>query len=141
MKYLIALMIVLLSTPVFAAQSLSNLSWTAPTTRVDGTFLLESEIKEYKVYYSIDEVVTTESQMVVVSGSEVSNTITLDLTPRAEPYVVSFAIATTLVDGLSSELSETVNKTFNVNSIAAPTAPTNLTFTITCTSGCTITEL
>jgi len=35
---------------------------------------------------------------------------------------------------------KTVTKTFDVKSTAKPNAPTSLTFTVTCTDGCVITE-
>jgi len=37
-----------------SAPAPSDLSWTAPSTRVDGTPLAVEEIKEYRVYYTID---------------------------------------------------------------------------------------
>ena len=122
-----------------AAPAPSNLSWEAPTTRVDGTALDPADIAEYRVYYTING----EPQGVdpiVVSGTSASETVTLELTPRVEPYVISFAITTVDTDGLESAQSETVSKTFQVDSTAAPGAPTSLEFNITCGDGCTITE-
>ena len=123
-----------------AAPAPSDLSWTAPTTRVDGTPLAAEEIKEYRVYYTIDGTAPGEGEPIVVGGTSASETVTLELTPRLEPYVVSFAIKTVDTDGLKSPLSEVVSKTFNVDSDAVPSAPTSLEFTITCGEGCTITE-
>ena len=123
-----------------AAPATSELSWTAPTTRVDGTPLDPADIAEYRVYYTING----EPQGVdpiVVSGTSASETVTLELTPRVEPYVISFAITTVDTDGLESAQSETVSKTFQVDSTAAPSAPTNIQFTIVCGDGCTITEI
>ena len=123
-----------------AAPAPSNLSWEAPTTRVDGTALDPADIAEYRVYYTING----EPQGVdpiVVSGTSASETVTLELTPRVEPYVISFAITTVDTDGLESAQSETVSKTFQVDSTAAPSAPTNLQFTIVCGEGCTVTEV
>ena len=123
-----------------AAPAPSDLSWTAPTTRVDGTPLDPADIAEYRVYYTING----EPQgvdLIVVSGTSASETVTLELTPRVEPYVISFAITTVDTDGLESVQSETVSKTFQVDSTAAPSAPTNLQFTIVCGDGCTITEI
>ena len=122
-----------------AAPATSELSWTAPSTRVDGTPLDPADIAEYRVYYTING----EPQGVapiVVSGTSASETVTLELTPRVEPYVISFAITTVDTDGLESAQSETVSKTFQVDSTAAPRAPTSLEFTITCGDGCKITE-
>ena len=123
-----------------AAPAPSDLSWTAPTTRVDGTPLDPADIAEYRVYYTING----EPQgidPIVVNGTSASETVTLELTPRVEPYVISFAITTVDTDGLESAQSETVSKTFQVDSTAAPSAPTNLQFTIVCGDGCTITEI
>jgi hypothetical protein len=124
-----------------AAPATSELSWTAPDTREDGTPLMAEEIAEYRVYYAVDDQVTTDSTTVAIGGSEAAGTITLTLNPRAEPYVVSFAVATVDTDGRVSAISEVVSKTFAVNSTAAPMPPTNLTFTVTCTDGCTVEEL
>ena len=134
---LVGLMVTL---AVQAAPANSNLSWEAPTTRVDGTPLDPADIAEYRVYYTING----EPQGVdpiVVSGTSASETVTLELTPRVEPYVISFAITTVDTAGLESAQSETVSKTFQVDSTAAPGAPTNIQFTITCGDGCTITEI
>ena len=70
-----------------------------------------------------------------------ANDIKIDLTPRPEPYVISFAITTVDRDGLESALSETVSKTFDVDSTADPAAPTSLQFTINCVDGCSVTEV
>ena len=134
---LVGLMITL---AVQAAPANSDLSWEAPTTRVDGTPLDPAEIAEYRVYYTING----EPQGVdpiVVSGTSASETVTLELTPRVEPYVISFAITAVDTAGLESAQSETVSKTFQVDSTAAPNPPTNIQFTIVCGDGCSITEV
>lgn len=142
MRFAAFLMVGLLVTlAAHADPSPSELSWTAPDTREDGTPLAPSEIAEYRVYYAVDEQATKTSTMVVIGGTATAETVTLTLTPRPDPYVVSFAIATVDTKGVESVLSEVVSKTFVVNSTAAPMPPTNLTFTVTCTSGCTVTEL
>jgi hypothetical protein len=142
MKFAAFLFVGLLVTlAAHAAPAPSDLSWTAPTTRVDGTALTAEEIKEYRVYYTIDGQSPSEGVPIVVSGTSASETVTLELTPRVEPYVISFAITTVDTDGLESAQSETVSKTFQVDSTASPVAPTNLQFTIVCGDGCTITEV
>ena len=132
---LVGLMITL---AVQAAPANSNLSWEAPSTRVDGTPLEAEEIKEYRVYYTIDGTAPGTGEPIVVGGTSASETVTLELTPRLEPYVVSFAIKTVDTDGLGSALSDVVSKTFEVESTSNPGAPTNLQFEITCGDGCTI---
>ena len=140
MKYAIAMMLLLTSFWAFAAPAVSTLSWDAPTTRVDGTPLDPADIAEYRVYYTING----EPQgidPIVVNGTSASETVTLELTPRVEPYVISFAITTVDTAGLESAQSETVSKTFQVDSTADPAAPTSLQFTIVCGDGCTINEI
>jgi len=138
MKYLLVFVLALFSFGAVAAPATSTLSWTAPSTRVDGTPLEAEEIKEYRVYYTIDGTAPGTGEPIVVGGTSASETVTLELTPRLEPYVVSFAIKTVDTDGLGSALSDVVSKTFEVESTSNPGAPTNLQFEITCGDGCTI---
>lgn len=137
---LLMLCLSLMAQPAFSAEATSALSWDAPTTRVDGTELKATQIKEFRIYHGID---VGESPLAIgpdytaVSGENATD-ITIELTPRVEPYVVSFAISTVDRDGLQSVLSETVTKAFQVDSTATPGAPTNVQFTVSCVDGCTI---
>ena len=143
MKYVIAMMLLLTSFGVFAAPAVSTLSWDAPTTRVDGTPLQATQIEEFRVYHGIDigpDPLAIGPEYTAVSGENAAE-ITIDLTPRPEPYVISFAITTVARDGLQSVLSNTVSKTFDVKSTAKPNAPTSVTFTVVCGDGCSITEV
>jgi hypothetical protein len=143
MKYAIAMMLLLTSFGAFAAPAVSTLSWDAPTTRVDGTPLQATQIEEFRVYHGIDigeNPLAIGPEYTAVTGENATD-ITIDLTPRPEPYVISFAITTVDRDGLESALSETVSKTFDVDSTADPAAPTSLQFTINCADGCTVTEV
>jgi len=143
MKYAIAMMLLLTSFGAFAAPAVSTLSWDAPTTRVDGTPLQATQIEEFRVYHGIDigpDPLAIGPEYTAVSGENATD-ITIDLTPRPEPYVISFAITTVDRDGLESALSETVSKTFDVDSTADPAAPTSLQFTINCVDGCSVTEV
>ena len=136
------MMLFLASFGVFSAPAVSTLNWTAPTTRTDGTPLAPTEIQEFRVYYGVDiggNPLVVGPDYADFTGENAAE-ITLDLTPRAEPYVVSFAITAVDTDGIESQLSETVSKTFDVQSTANPSAPTSLKFTVTCTDGCVITE-
>ena len=135
---LVGLMVTL---AVQAAPATSTLSWTAPDTRVDGTPLAAGEILEYRVFYTVDGPIDANGEYVAVTGTSAAKTLTLDLIPRAEPYTVNFAVRTVSTDGLESALSETVSKTFDVDSTADPAAPTSLQFTINCVDGCTVTEV
>ena len=143
MKYAIAMMLLLTSFGAFAAPAVSTLSWDAPTTRVDGTPLQATQIEEFRIYYGIDigpDPLAIGPEYTAVSGENATD-ITIDLTPRPEPYVISFAITTVARDGLQSVLSNTVSKTFDVKSTAKPNAPTSVTFTVVCGDGCEITEI
>ena len=140
---LVGLMITL---AVQSAPAVSTLSWTAPTTRVDGTPLQATQIEEFRIYHGIDigpdDPLAIGPEYTAVTGENAAE-ITIDLTPRPEPYVISFAVTTVDRDGLQSVLSDTVSKTFDVKSTAKPNAPTQLRFTVTCAdgSGCEITEV
>ena len=143
MKYVIAFMFFMASFGIFAAPATSTLTWTAPTTRVDGTPLQATQIEEFRVYHGIDigeNPLAIGPDYTAVTGENAAE-ITIDLTPRPEPYVISFAITTVARDGLQSALSETVTKTFDVRSTAKPNAPTSLMFTVVCGDGCEITEI
>ena len=143
MKYAIAVMLLLTSFGVFAAPAVSTLSWDAPTTRVDGTPLQATQIEEFRIYHGIDigpDPLAIGPEYTAVSGENATD-ITIELVPRADPYVISFAITTVDRDGLQSVLSDTVTKTFDVESTAKPNAPTSLTFTVVCGDGCSITEV
>lgn len=55
MKFAAFLIVCLMVTlAAHAAPAVSDLSWTAPTTREDGSPLSSDEIKEYRVYYTVD---------------------------------------------------------------------------------------
>ena len=146
MKFAAFLLVGMLVTlAVQAAPAVSTLSWDAPTTRVDGTPLQATQIEEFRVYHGIDigeNPLAIGPEYTAVSGENATD-ITIDLTPRPEPYVISFAITTVDRDGLESALSETVSKTFDVESTAKPNAPTQLMFSVACAdgSGCEITEV
>jgi hypothetical protein len=144
MKFAAFLLVGMLVTlAVQAAPAVSTLSWDAPTTRVDGTPLQATQIEEFRVYHGIDigpDPLAIGPEYTAVSGENATD-ITIELVPRAEPYVISFAITTVDRDGLESALSETVSKTFDVDSTADPAAPTSLQFTINCVDGCTVTEV
>ena len=143
MKYLLVFVLALFSFGAVAAPATSTLSWTAPTTRVDGTPLAPAQIEEFRVYHGIDigpDPLAIGPEYTAVTGENAAE-ITIDLTPRPEPYVISFAITTVARDGLQSVLSNTVSKTFDVKSTAVPSAPTSVTFTVVCGDGCEITEI
>jgi hypothetical protein len=144
MKFAMLLLIgltVCIASNAFAASATSNLSWTPPDSRQDGTPLSLDEIAEYRVFYTVDGQVTGGSDFIVSSSTATTETVTLELTPREQPYTVSFAITVIDTNGLSSPPSDTVSKQFYVNSTAVPGPATNIKFVITCSDGCTIQEV
>ena len=142
MKAILAIFVILtLSQFAIAVEAPSTLSWEAPTTRVDGTTLTMGEIKEYRAFYAIDGDPTTDSEFVVIDFAATTEDITLQLTPRAEPYTISFAIMTVDTQDRQSFLSNVASKQFQVESTSNPGVPTNLEFTISIANGFTITEV
>lgn len=135
---LLLLVFAFASGAVEAADAKAMLSWEAPTERVDGTPMGVEEIREYRVFYTVDGPVDPAGDYDTLQAFQTAEAVMLNLTPRAEPYTVNFAIAVVDTDGLVSALSSTVSKTFDVDSTAAPVVPTNLQITITCGEGCTI---
>tara|TARA_R110001592_G_scaffold330758_4_gene613072 strand:- start:6911 stop:7357 length:447 start_codon:yes stop_codon:yes gene_type:complete len=141
--YIIALIFVVLAHSAYAATATSTLSWTAPDAREDDTPLRLEEIGEYRIFYAVDAEPTTNDTYVSATGAETGQVVTLELTPRVEPYVVSFAVMVVDKAGRQSALSEVVSKKFEVESTANPSPPTNIQFTFACSegAGCTITEV
>ncbi len=127
--------------PAFSAPATSTLSWTPPETRVDGTPMTVEEIAEYRIYHAVDGPVVKGADYIVAKVFQKRDVVTLELAPRADPYVVNFAITTVDTDGLESALSETASKTFKVDSTAEPAPPNSITFSIVCGEGCTIEEV
>lgn len=127
-----------------AAPALSTLSWTAPDTRQNGDVLEPTEIKEFRIYQGLDitEPLVISEDYTAVTGENAAE-ITVELTPRVEPYVMSFAITTVDTFDLESDLSNTVTKTFEVEPSSKPGAPTSIRFSVACEegSGCNITEI
>lgn len=124
----------------WAASTSSQLSWTAPTTREDGSPLASTDIAKYNVYYMVDPANgfdQSTATKVVVTGAT-SKTITINLNPRASPYDLEFAVTAVDTAGRESALSNVVKKSVTVVSTSPPGPPTSVTFTIQCASGCTI---
>lgn len=115
----------------------ADLSWTAPTARVDGTQLDPSEIAEYRVYYAVDDDIDPDGTPIVVS-SGYAETVTIDLQPRAEPYDILFGATAVDLNGLQSDMSDIVIKSVAVQSTAAPAPPTSLSFEIRCEGECSV---
>lgn len=127
------------ATAATAAPVASGLEWTAPTTRADGTPLAAAEIAGYRIYQSVDADLPTDpnsNYIAVTSGS--TRTISIDLMPRAEPYVLRFGIRAVDTSGRISALG-TASRTVRVASTAEPSAPTSVRIELNCEAGCVIT--
>lgn len=133
------LFVFLLISSIAYADQTSNLTWTPPTTRVDGTPLNATEIKVYHIYREIDAPVTLESHSFDVAPAATA-TDTLTLSPRDTPYTINYFITVELKDGLVSVPSNVGTKTFLVSSTSPPNAPEILSINIVCNVGCAITE-
>ncbi|QSP93454.1 fibronectin type III domain-containing protein [Marinobacter salinisoli] len=81
-------------------------SWTAPTTRVDGSSIALSEIKSYVINYGTNE--TALDQSVTVPGDQTS--VTIDGLSTGTWY---FTVQTEDMNGLLSPASEVVATTYN----------------------------
>lgn len=142
MKYLLIAALALFSAMSSAAPVSAELSWTAPTTRADGTPLAASEIAEYRIYSAVGGDVSTDANAahVKVSGGT-SQVVTIELAPRVDPYTIKFGARAVDTRGNISALSNIATTTVRVDSTSAPSAPTSLRFTISCVSGCVITPV
>lgn len=120
--------------PANAANSQTfHVTWSAPTTRADGSALSLSDLAGYEIYYTIDSQ-TTASVVAVSSGGILSKDITLNLPPQTAPYTIYFAMTAIDNNNLKSALSPVV--TVKVTSqFALPAPPTNLKLSINCVSG------
>jgi hypothetical protein len=80
------------------------LSWNAPTSRTDGTFLPVTELQGYRIYYGSSE----DSLSVLVDLNDDSITeYTVDTLPSGSYY---FAISAYDSDGVESGLSNIISK-------------------------------
>jgi len=142
MKYLLIAALALFSAMSSAAPVTANLSWTVPTTRADGTPLAASEIAEYRIYSAVGGAVATDANAAHVKVSTgTTQVVTIDLTPRAEPYALNFGARAVDTRGNVSALSNIATTTVRVESTSVPSAPTNLQFEINCARGCVITPV
>ena len=85
-------------------ESKVDLSWSAPTTRTDGTPLSPSELEGYRIYLgtSPDNLVLQE-ELLGISSTEISLII-------SAPGIYYFAVTAYDADGLESAFSEVVSK-------------------------------
>ena len=81
-----------------------TLSWTTPSSRVDGNPLPLTEIGGYEIYYFMEGSSQGEGETLLVADP-MANQVT---TPRLVAGTYYFAIASYDVDGIYSELSDYV---------------------------------
>jgi ABC-type glycerol-3-phosphate transport system substrate-binding protein len=81
-----------------------QLSWTAPTTRTDGTYLPLTELDGYRIYYGT----SADNLTVLIDLNEDDITeYTVDTLPTGNYY---FAISAYDSDGVESGYSNVINK-------------------------------
>ena len=92
------------SNDTISVQQKVDLSWIAPTTRTDGSYLESSDLVGYKVYYGIspDQLELYEE---IVGVSDTATSITV-----STPGTYYFAVTAYDADGLESSFSEIVSK-------------------------------
>lgn len=137
----VLLLLTLACTPALAETVTPVLAWDAPVVREDGTPLAASEIAGYRIYMAIDSAVATDpdASYITVTGA-LTRTITVELTPRAEPYTLRFGARCVDTEARASQLSTIVEGRFRVRSSAGPGAPTTLRINFACPNGnCTAT--
>ena len=128
------------ASPTMAAEVEFSLSWTAPSTRTDGTPLAPTELGGFRVYSSIGSG-TLGSVADIANGSATGTKVVLDLAPGADPHQVNFAVTAYDVDGRESAFSNIVTKNYLVKSTALPASPIMLIESARCLGECVINEV
>jgi hypothetical protein len=87
-----------------SVQQKVDLSWVAPNTRTDGSYLDPNDLVGYKIYYgtSPDQLALYEE---IVGVSDTATSITI-----STPGIYYFAVTAYDADGLESSFSEIVSK-------------------------------
>lgn len=119
-----------------AYEVFTDLSWTAPTTREDGSELDASLIAGYNIYWSDDAV----TYSLVGDTPELSYTVTHDLEVSVDKYTFLYAVTTIGISGRESQYSNIVLKSFLVKATSSPIAPGGLGGSVRCGNGCQIDE-
>jgi hypothetical protein len=109
-----------------------NYSWTAPTTRADGSALAADEIASYNIYYKIDA--GTEQKITVTPSSATAKTVSLALAAKAAPYTIVSSMTTVDSDGLESARSNVVTMKLTVQN-ALPSPTSNVKISVNCIAG------
>lgn len=112
---------------------------TPATTRVDGSPLAPEDIKHHKLYYAIGAQPTAQSPFVVVDGTAI--VVTLELSPRAEPYEVYFTATTVDTGDRESAMTAPEIVRFRVASTSPPGSPVQVQVKFTCAGDCELIPL
>lgn len=94
-------------TPKFKTVSVS-LAWDAPTTYIDGTQLSQSDIREYRIYYTTEPGLYSADRYCPVSAPTTSATVTLPLTAKTVYLVVTTIDQSGVESDISNELRKNI---------------------------------
>ena len=136
MKLFLFLLLLLLPSFSFSQEVTIAGSWTVPILKVDGSVLSPLEIKEYKLYHSVDSPIDLAGQY--LSTTTNSAEIVLDLTQKVEPYVVRIVVVVTDVYGGESAPSNELMQEFSLLSTSPPIRVETPSIIIRCGTGCVI---
>ncbi len=112
--------------PLSALAATATVSWTAPTTAVDGTALTSAQaITSYQVWVATATIsaTTTAAPTATITGTATSTTQTI----TAAPGALIYARVKACNSAGCSDMSTEVSKAIPVN---VPNPPTNLTITL-----------
>jgi hypothetical protein len=87
----------------------ANLSWTIPSTRVNGQALALSELSGYEIYYVVDGVSVTDRTIAVPGAGVVSYKIS-DLPAGSYSFAVTAIDSTGVKSALSSVVAINVGQ-------------------------------
>lgn len=98
------LVFISLMTPAIAGAGKVNLTWTAPTQRVDDSTLGVNELTGYRIYSMSG---TNPSLIMTIPSGTITST-TIPVTDPANGQCITYAYAITAVSTLESALSNTI---------------------------------
>ena len=136
MKIVLSILCLLLSPTLFAKEVTITKTWIPPTQNADGSELAVEQIKEFRLYYSIDGPIDLSGPYYATKENEAQ--IVLDLEPRQAPYVLRATVLAVDIWGGESEPSNEIMQEFSILSSTKPNPISNPKITITCGSGCVI---
>ncbi len=126
MKFIkiILLMLILFSSQLYATEKTFDISWTIPTTRINGSILNFSEISHYNILYIIDNA-DDEKSVEVSPASTIGRRVSIDLIPRDTPYTIEFYMTVTDTNNQNSVHSASVIRNVLVKPVVWPTSVDN----------------